>query len=53
MDTLRDLQNNWDHASRWQDLATAALEALLFRRLRSWLLKSTSRRVLEVAAGAG
>ena len=53
MDSLRDLHEKWDRASRWYDFATAALEALLFRRLRSQLLKSAVGRVLEVAAGTG
>ena len=53
MDSLRDLQKKWDRASRWYDLATVALEALVFRRLRSRLLKSAVGRVLEVAAGSG
>jgi len=53
MDSLRDLQEKWDRASRWYDFATAALEALLFRRLRSQLLKSAVGRVLEIAAGTG
>ncbi|MCX6626062.1 MAG: methyltransferase domain-containing protein [Candidatus Solibacter sp.] len=53
MDSLRDLQEKWDRASRWYDLATVALEALVFRRLRSRLLKSAVGRVLEVAAGSG
>src|SRR5262245_59272562 len=53
MDSLRDLQNKWDRASRWYDLATVVLEALVFRRLRSRLLKSAGGRVLEVAAGSG
>jgi ubiquinone/menaquinone biosynthesis C-methylase UbiE len=53
MDSLLDLQRKWDRASRWYDLATIALEALVFRRLRSRLLKSAGGRVLEVAAGSG
>jgi ubiquinone/menaquinone biosynthesis C-methylase UbiE len=53
MDPLHDLQTKWDRASKWYDLATAALEALVFRRLRSRLLKSASGRVLEVAGGTG
>ena len=53
MDSLLDLQRKWDRASRWYDLATVALEALVFRRLRSRLLKSAVGRVLEVAAGSG
>jgi ubiquinone/menaquinone biosynthesis C-methylase UbiE len=53
MDPLRDLQNKWDRASRWYDIATAVLEALVFRRLRSGLLQSASGRVLEVAGGTG
>lgn len=53
MDSLRALQKKWDRASRWYDLATVALEALVFRRLRSRLLKSAVGRVLEVAAGSG
>src|SRR6266849_3985920 len=53
MDSLRDLQNKWDRASRWYDLAMAALEALIFRRLRSRLLRCAVGRVLEVAAGTG
>ena len=53
MDSLHELQNKWDRASRWYDLATAVLEALVFRRLRSRLLKSASGRVLEVAGGTG
>src|SRR4029077_14721825 len=35
------------------DLATLALEALVFRRLRSGLVKPAVGRVLEVAAGSG
>ena len=50
---ILDLQKKWDRASRWYDLATVALEALVFRRLRSRLLKSAVGRVLEVAAGSG
>jgi ubiquinone/menaquinone biosynthesis C-methylase UbiE len=53
MDSLLDLQRKWNRASRWYDLATVALEALVFRRLRSRLLKSSVGRVLEVAAGSG
>jgi len=53
MDSLLDLQRKWDRASRWYDLATLALEALVLRRLRSRLLKATVGRVLEVAAGSG
>lgn len=53
MDSLLDLQRKWDRASRWYDLATAALEAVVLRRLRSRLLKSAVGRVLEVAAGSG
>src|SRR5713101_2723900 len=53
MDSLQDLQRKWDRASRWYDLATVALETLVFRRLRSRLLKSAVGRVLEVAAGSG
>jgi ubiquinone/menaquinone biosynthesis C-methylase UbiE len=53
MDSLRDLQRKWDRASRWYDFATVALEALVFHRLRSRLLKSAVGRVLEVAAGSG
>jgi ubiquinone/menaquinone biosynthesis C-methylase UbiE len=53
MDAMCDLQNKWDRASRWYDLATVVLEALVFRRLRSRLLKSASGRVLEVAGGTG
>jgi len=53
MDSLLDLQRKWNRASRWYDLATLALEAVVFRRLRSRLLKSTVGRVLEVAAGSG
>ena len=53
MDSLLDLQRKWDRASRWYDLATVALEAAVFRRLRSRLLKSAVGRVLEVAAGSG
>ena len=53
MDSLQDLQRKWDSASRWYDLATVALEAVVFRRLRSRLLKSSVGRVLEVAAGSG
>jgi ubiquinone/menaquinone biosynthesis C-methylase UbiE len=52
MDSRRDLQRKWDRASRY-DLATVALEAVVFRRLRSRLLKSAVGRVLEVAAGSG
>ena len=46
-------RSTWDRASRWYDLATAVLEALIFRRLCSQLLKSAVGRVLEVAAGTG
>jgi SAM-dependent methyltransferase len=53
MDSLLDLQRKWDRTSRWYDFATVALEALLFRRLRSQLLKSAVGRMLEVAAGTG
>jgi ubiquinone/menaquinone biosynthesis C-methylase UbiE len=53
MDRLRELQNKWDRASKWYDLATAALEVLVFRRLRSRLLRSASGSVLEVAGGTG
>lgn len=53
MDALRDLQSKWDRASRWYDFAVAPLEVLIFRRLRSRLLKSAVGRVLEVAAGTG
>jgi len=51
--SLQDLQSKWDRASRWYDLGTMALEAFVFRRLRSRLLKSAAGRVLEVAAGSG
>ncbi len=53
MDTLRDLQNKWDRAARWYDLATVPLELFLFRPLRSKLLQSAAGRVLEVAVGTG
>lgn len=53
MDTLRELQNKWDRAARWYDLATVPLELLLFRPLRSRLLRSADGNVLEVAAGTG
>jgi ubiquinone/menaquinone biosynthesis C-methylase UbiE len=53
MASLLDLQKKWDRASRWYDLGTLALEALVFSRLRSRLLKSAEGRVLEVAAGSG
>lgn len=53
MDTLRDLQSKWDRASQWYNLAVAPLELLIFRRLRSRLLRSAVGRVLEVAAGTG
>src|SRR5687767_8290031 len=53
MNSLLELQRKWDRASRWYDLGTAALEALVFSRLRSRLLKSAAGRVLEVAAGSG
>ena len=53
MDSLHDLQEKWDRASRWYDLAIVALEVVVFRRLRSRLLKSAVGRVLEVAAGSG
>jgi hypothetical protein len=53
MNSLRELQKKWDRASRWYELATVALEALVFRRMRSRLLKSAAGRVLEVAAGSG
>ena len=51
--SLQSLQSKWDRASRWYDLGTMALEAFVFRRLRSRLLKSAAGRVLEVAAGSG
>jgi len=50
---LRDLQSKWDRASRWYDLAVVPLEVLLFRRLRSRLLKSAMGHVLEVGTGTG
>jgi ubiquinone/menaquinone biosynthesis C-methylase UbiE len=50
---LHDLQQKWDRASRWYDLATLGLEVVIFRPLRSRLLKSAAGRVLEVAAGTG
>jgi ubiquinone/menaquinone biosynthesis C-methylase UbiE len=53
MDTLRDLQGKWERAPRWYDLAVVPLELLIFRRLRSRLLRSAAGRVLEVAAGTG
>lgn len=53
MDSWRDLQIKWDRASRWYDFATVGLEVLIFRRLRSQLLKSAVGGVLEVAAGTG
>jgi ubiquinone/menaquinone biosynthesis C-methylase UbiE len=53
MDKLCDLQSKWDRASRWYNLAVAPLELLIFRRLRSRLLRSAVGRVLEVAAGTG
>lgn len=53
MDSLHDLQGKWDRASRWYDFAVVPLELLLFRRLRSRLLRSAAGRVLEVAAGTG
>ena len=53
MDSLRNLREKWDGASRWYDFATGGLEVLIFRRLRSQLLKSAAGRVLEVAAGTG
>jgi len=53
MNALRELQGKWDRASRWYDLATVVLEALVIRRLRSRLLESASGRVLEVAGGTG
>jgi ubiquinone/menaquinone biosynthesis C-methylase UbiE len=53
MDSLLDLHRKWDCASRWYDFATVALETVVFRRLRSRLLKSAVGRVLEVAAGSG
>ena len=53
MDSLRNLREKWDRASRWYDFATAGLEVLIFRRLRSQLLKSAVGRVLEVAGGTG
>lgn len=53
MESLRDLQLKWDRGSRWYDLAVAALEILIFRRLRSRLLRSAAGPVLEVAAGTG
>jgi ubiquinone/menaquinone biosynthesis C-methylase UbiE len=42
MDSLRNLREKWDGASRWYDFATAGLEVLIFRG-----------RVLEVAVGTG
>ena len=48
MDSLQDLQRKWDSASRWYDLATVALEAVVFRRLRSRLLKSAYRALHSV-----
>jgi ubiquinone/menaquinone biosynthesis C-methylase UbiE len=53
MDSLRNLREKWDRLSRWYDFATAGLEVLIFRRLRSQLLKSAAGRVLEVAGGTG
>src|SRR5258708_25172962 len=53
MDSLRDLQEKRAGGVRWYDFATAGLEALLFRRLRSQLLKSAVGHVLEIAAGTG
>lgn len=53
MDSLHDLQSKWDRASRWYDFAVAPLEMLIFRRLRSRMLKSAVGRVLEIAAGTG
>jgi ubiquinone/menaquinone biosynthesis C-methylase UbiE len=53
MHSLRDLGNKWDRAAKWYDLATSALEVLLFRKLRARLLASARGRVLEVAAGTG
>ena len=53
MDSLRNLREKWDRASRWYDFATAGLELLIFRRLRSQLLRSAGGRVLEVAGGTG
>src|ERR1700730_5499136 len=52
-DSVLDIQRKWDRASRWYDLATMALEAVIFRRLHSRLLKSAVGKVLEVAAGSG
>jgi ubiquinone/menaquinone biosynthesis C-methylase UbiE len=53
MDALRDLQGKWNRVSRWYDFAVMPLEFLIFRRLRSRLLRSAAGRVLEVAAGTG
>jgi ubiquinone/menaquinone biosynthesis C-methylase UbiE len=53
MDILCDLQGKWDRVSRWYDLAVVPLELLIFRRLRSRLLRSAVGRVLEVAGGTG
>jgi ubiquinone/menaquinone biosynthesis C-methylase UbiE len=53
MEPLCELQGKWDRVSRWYDLATVPLELLLFRRLRSELLRSAAGRVLEVAVGTG
>lgn len=53
MEPLRELQGKWDRVSRWYDLATVPLELLLFRPLRSHLLRSAGGRVLEVAVGTG
>lgn len=53
MDALESLQRKWDRASGWYDLAVVPLEVLIFRRLRSRLLRFAAGRVLEVAAGTG
>lgn len=53
MASLRDLQLKWDRGSRWYDFGVAALELLIFRRLRSRLLSHARGPVLEVAVGTG
>ena len=48
MNSLRDLQSKWDRASRWYDIATAALEVIVFRRQHVRLLNSATGGVLEL-----
>ena len=45
MNSLRDLQKKWDRAARWYDLATVALEALVFREVSAGLRNGAVRFV--------